>query len=233
MPAGITFATAQNGKNSPPDIKFTSLILFLLLLLCMGNPLKAQIDTMHTDIRDSSKILIDPEHNLFGPGDPMHLTMKFDLNDFFSKRYNPQNLDAEVTLRFSASDSVMHHIKIKPSGEFRRTFCYIPPIQLKFKGSGFQAKEIGEQHTIKLVSQCKKSRAYTVYVLREYLAYRLYNIITPYSFQVRLLLIHYIDKNKPNKDFTRYGFLLKMHTKWPNAPILFLKRMPGIRTAIF
>jgi hypothetical protein len=200
--------TSNKNKHCLRSI-FIQLLLISLLLLFLAKPAKSQIDTLQPNIKDTIRILIDPEHALFGPSDPMHLTMRFDLNDFFRKRNDPQYIDAEVTLRFSNSDSVKHHVKIKASGVFRRSYCLFPPIHLNFKRSKFQAKEIGEQHTIKLVTHCKNSRSYTVYVLREYLAYRMYNILSPYSFQVRLLFINYVDKNNPKKHFTRYGFLVE------------------------
>jgi hypothetical protein len=196
-------------NNYLKRIQISKLLLCSLLLFFSANSLLAQKDTIRNSTKDTNKIVIDPVHGLFGPSDPMHITLKFDLNDFYKKRANSEYLDADVTLRFNNSDSVEHHIKIRPSGVFRRSYCYIPPIQLKFKGSEFQSKDIGEQRTIKLVTHCKNARANTVYVLREYLAYRLYNIITPYSLQVRLVYINYVDKKNPKKRFTRYGFLIE------------------------
>lgn len=45
------------------------------------------------------------------------------------------------------------------------------------------------------------------YVLREFLAYRLYNLITPESFRVRLLRVTYVDRGQHFA--TRWGFFIE------------------------
>jgi hypothetical protein len=47
------------------------------------------------------------------------------------------------------------------------------------------------QKRLKLVTHCRNSPSFQQYVLLEYAAYRLYNILTPHSFRVRLANITY------------------------------------------
>jgi hypothetical protein len=47
------------------------------------------------------------------------------------------------------------------------------------------------------------------YVVREYLTYKLFNLVTPYSFRTRLVRINYVDSNKPDNVFTAYSFLIE------------------------
>ncbi len=49
---------------------------------------------------------------------------------------------------------------------------------------------------LKLVVHCQDSPKYEQYVLREYSAYRLYNVLTPESFRVRLVQASYQDEGK-------------------------------------
>jgi hypothetical protein len=50
---------------------------------------------------------------------------------------------------------------------------------------------------------------YENYVFKEYLAYKLYNLVTPYSFKTRLVKIDYIDTKKEGHFITAYGFLIE------------------------
>lgn len=59
-----------------------------------------------------------------------------------------------------------------------------------------------------LTTHCHKgSREHEQYVLKEFLAYRIYNLLTDKSLRVRLLQMTYHDTSRPrSKPFVRYGF---------------------------
>jgi hypothetical protein len=58
-----------------------------------------------------------------------------------------------------------------------------------------------------LVLPCKNAAEYESYVLREYLAYKIYNIITPLSYRVRLVRLTLIDTVKDNEVTEDWAFL--------------------------
>jgi hypothetical protein len=60
---------------------------------------------------------------------------------------------------------------------------------------------------LKLVPYCKLG--YEDYVLREYLIYKLYNILTENSLRVRLLRITFINTAKESKPLRQYGFVIE------------------------
>jgi hypothetical protein len=62
---------------------------------------------------------------------------------------------------------------------------------------------------LKLVTHCQSSSINDEYVLREYLVYRMFNILTDTSFRVRLARITYIDSRKNKKPLTKYGIFLE------------------------
>ncbi len=190
-------------------IRIKHWFLVSLLFLSLEISIQAQADSITRIQSENIKFPNDPEHILFSSNDPMHVTLAFDIKEFFKNRYDPKYQDADITLRFNKEDSLIQHIKLKPSGIFRRTFCFFPPMHLNFKKTEFLGSEPAEQHTIKLIAHCKNERLYTVYILREYLAYRLYNIISPYSLNVRLLNIDYQDTKNQKNRFSRYGFLIE------------------------
>lgn len=65
-------------------------------------------------------------------------------------------------------------------------------------------------NNLKLVVHCVDNEAGDEYVLREYLAYKLYQIISPKeSYRVQLLRVKYKDVKKKQQSFTHYGILLE------------------------
>ncbi len=62
---------------------------------------------------------------------------------------------------------------------------------------------------LKLVTHCRDSDPFEKYVLKEYLAYRFYNLITDWSLRARLLEVSYIDSRGKTEPVTRYAFVIE------------------------
>lgn len=64
------------------------------------------------------------------------------------------------------------------------------------------------QHRLKLVTNCRPSRNYEQITVHEYLAYRLYNEITPYSYRVRPVRVDR-DTEGRRREETQFNFLIE------------------------
>jgi hypothetical protein len=62
---------------------------------------------------------------------------------------------------------------------------------------------------MKLVNQCSWGSASESYVLREYLVYKMFNVLTDSSYRVRLLRLTMIDSEKDRKPIIQYGFFIE------------------------
>ena len=63
--------------------------------------------------------------------------------------------------------------------------------------------------SLKLVSECKISKFNEQLLLKEYLTYKIFNLLTDISFRVRLLNLTLQDSSGKNKPITEYAFLLE------------------------
>ncbi len=133
------------------------------------------------------------------------------ISTLVSKRPIDEELPGTLQYTNSAGDSVELDIKVRTRGKFRRDKdnCRFPPLRLNFVKSQTKDTLFRKQDKVKLVTHCQKSTAYREVVLREYVAYRILNVMTDISFKVRLLRITYIDTKKPKKDDVRYGFIIE------------------------
>ena len=59
---------------------------------------------------------------------------------------------------------------------------------------------------MKVVTHCNNSKVYSEYVLKEYLIYKIYNILSPVSFRVRLIRMKYVDTGRKNKVTESWAF---------------------------
>ena len=104
---------------------------------------------------------------------------------------------------FVVKDSIMLEVR----GHFRRDYCYLPPIRVIFKNNPYAfTKPLG---TLKLVSQCKTFADGQQYLLKEFMIYKIYNLLTDMSFRVRLLNLTWQDTVSKGKSMTEYAFLLE------------------------
>jgi len=87
-------------------------------------------------------------------------------------------------------------IGLKPRGHFRRksSTCGFPPVSVKFDKKGVKGTVFAKQEKLKLVTTCWPGRAdYEAYIPREYLLYKVYNLITNFSFLARYVRVTYAD----------------------------------------
>src|SRR3954466_8907495 len=78
---------------------------------------------------------------------------------------------------------VNDQILVEKRGHFRSDFCYVPPVKLIFNYR--DSAKLYSLKSMKLVSECKVSQDHEQFIFKEYLAYKIYNLLCSKSFQVR------------------------------------------------
>ena len=154
------------------------------------------------------EIYNDEDWELFEEDTPLRFSLSFDRKLFrkntMSGEYQPAQLSIHLT------DSVVEReIRIRARGISRKTICTFPPIKLNLKDADLDNTQLEQQSTLKFVTHCKNSKTNQIYLFKEYLVYKLYNVVTDFSLRVRLVQVDYIDSNQKQKTFTKYGFLIE------------------------
>ncbi len=151
------------------------------------------------------------EHSsgLFDSDQVLSIRLSGNIKELVNDRSNDMQYH-NLTLSYKASDSslVSFPIKIKTRGNFRRTQgnCTYPPLMLDFSKEHTPKHSLfHKQSKIKLVTPCQGDK----YVLREYLVYKLYNLITPKSLRARLVKVEYDDTVKGKRSLPLFGMLLE------------------------
>jgi len=148
-------------------------------------------------------------HGLFDNEGIINVSLKFDITEYMRNKPDEEYLDAVITLYNDPDDSVSYDIKLRARGFSRLQLCGFPPVRLNFKNTGTIYGDIDSMKNVKMVSHCNQTRVYDEYLLKEYLVYKLYNMISPYSFRVRLLNVKYIDTGSRGRFYQRNAFLIE------------------------
>lgn len=138
---------------------------------------------------------------------PLDVTVVINMPKLLSNKMDEGRHTA--TLRCKLSDSVQIDEKVTFSviGNFRRRNCYIPPMKFHFNKKN--SPELAVLNSVKLTSCCKPTEMYDQYLLKEFLIYKMYNLITDRSFRVRLLNVTYLDSTGKKKPVTQHGFFVE------------------------
>jgi hypothetical protein len=150
-----------------------------------------------------------PDHDFFGTDIPLKIALKYDISSFIKNKSKGEYIDAELQVFYNEDEPVVKDIRIQARGNFRRGQCYFPPLSLNFKTDPIQQTELKGVKKIKVVTYCSSAKSSAPVVLKEFLAYKLYNILSDKSFRVRLLDIHYIDTGKKQLNFQEHGFIIE------------------------
>lgn len=100
-------------------------------------------------------------------------------------------------------------VSIRTRGHFRRSYCDLPPLQLNFRKKQVRGTLFDGQDKLKLVSPCGHQSRYQQYVLLEYLAYKVFEVMTDRSFRTRLIRLSYIDSDDKLDPWTALAFVIE------------------------
>jgi len=151
---------------------------------------------------------------LFKEIEPLAFTLTADFGAI-NKDRNP-----ESTTRFPAVLSVPGEngadrnvaVKLGTRGHFRLMArnCDFVPLRVEFpRDKTTDGTPFDGQTTLKLGTHCRGDKAYDNYTLREYLTYRLFNLVTPLSFRARLGRATYVDATSKKPIGTRYSIFIE------------------------
>jgi hypothetical protein len=183
-------------------------LIFPIFIIAQNNNENA-VDTLGNDSFFEGVSETIPDVNIFEDDTPLNITLKYDITSFIKNKQKGEYLDAELIIHLNDNQLITKNIRLKARGNYRKRRCFFPPIQLNFKTDKIKNQELKGITKIKVVTHCSNSKSNEIYILKEYLAYKLYNVLTDMSFRVRLLNITYIDTGKKERNYQQYGFLIE------------------------
>lgn len=125
------------------------------------------------------------------PQEGISMTLELDLTELINNKNTNQYYPGSLT----TADGKMLKVEVRARGKFRRRVCEVPPLKLKFPKKELRALGLDTLNEIKLVAPCFNDPKGEELLLREYVAYRMFERLSPYSVRARLVKVTFRDKH--------------------------------------
>ncbi|MBL6668520.1 MAG: hypothetical protein CNC91_03195 [Flavobacteriales bacterium MED-G22] len=102
------------------------------------------------------------------------------------------------------------NVSLRARGNFRRSTCFFPPIRMEIKKKARKETLFEHYKKTKIVFPCLIEDEMNDNILKEFIAYKLFELVSPYHFRTRALKLNYTDSSeKLAKKFMLRGFLIE------------------------
>ena len=149
---------------------------------------------------------------LFSDERPIAFTLAGDFKTINKDRdpNSKKRYPAQLTMTREDGRTDVMTVQLGARGHLRRMArtCDFVPLRLELQKDQLKDTLFEGQDALKLVVQCRNAGDFEEYLLREYLAYRIFNVLSPHGLRARLAKVTYLDAaGKPAGN--RYGMLLE------------------------
>lgn len=146
---------------------------------------------------------------LFDSEEVLEITLSGAMSKLLrDKSAEPEKYPLTLSYIENENNKISIPVEVKTRGNFRRLLgnCSHLPLKIYFEELSITKNTIfKDQRKMKLVMPCRGEK----YVINEYLVYKLYNLITPKSFRVRLVKVTLENHQKKKQKPAVYGILLE------------------------
>ncbi|NNF52666.1 MAG: hypothetical protein HKN59_09540 [Gammaproteobacteria bacterium] len=149
---------------------------------------------------------------LFAAAEPLELTLTADFKTLRSRKSWESDRwhEGSISLEGDLAQRVLP-VRLRVRGGFRTRDdnCNFPQFFVDVTGADTLGTVFEGQEILALTTHCRGSSVYSRYIHREFIAYRIYNLLTDKSLRVRSALFTYMRSDKPVKVARRYGFFVE------------------------
>lgn len=156
--------------------------------------------------QESKKDLPEIPSALFLNNEVMHISLKYSNKDI--KKVTNDSTFITTFLKFKEQEESWDSLEVnlRKRGNFRLKNCYFAPIKVKIKKKEGNNTLFEGHKNLKLVLPCLVERESNDNIIKEYLAYKLYEIVSPFHFKSKLVHLSYEEqkgsKTKPYEIFS-------------------------------
>ncbi|MDJ0750471.1 MAG: hypothetical protein QNJ11_13375 [Woeseiaceae bacterium] len=149
---------------------------------------------------------------LFSSDEVLAVTINAPFSRIMDDRSTDEELPATLTYTDAEAGEVTVELAIRTRGRFRRQkrVCSFAPLRLDFRKSTVKGTVFARSDKLKLVTHCRTgNKRYQQSLLAEFMAYRIFNLVTERSFRVRPLQIRYVDSENEDANLDAFAFIIE------------------------
>lgn len=185
-------------KPQPDEIMNSRLLYAAVLTVLLGGLLMSAAPEPSMTTRTQQSFfdrLVTPEITRF--------TLTFDIDGLSDMKRSDEYFPATFSHNGEKWDA-----EIKVRGRYRRRVCDFPPLKLKLNKDMLEAAGLQRHNKFKLVTHCSDNFDNDDNVLREHMAYELYNLMTGEGYRTQLVEVTYRHAYT-GESVKRYGILIE------------------------
>lgn len=142
----------------------------------------------------NSQSTINEAVPLFQSQEPLSIKLKYSLKDVKKNTNDSTYIESMLYYKNETTEYDSLKIELRARGNNRRENCYYAPLRLKLSNSVTKGTPFEGNKKLKLVLPCLIEANNDDYVVKEYMAYKLYEIVTPVHFKTRLANIEFVEE---------------------------------------
>lgn len=140
-----------------------------------------------------------------GQNEGERVTIEMDLTTIMAQRNNDTYFPAAVM----TDNGLTFKAEVRPRGKYRRKNAVYPPLKLKFKKKELIAAGMDTLNEIKLVLPAFDNALGDELVIREYLAYKMFEKLSPVHVKARLIRLTIKDTHVEKSKKTMFAILVE------------------------
>lgn len=147
--------------------------------------------------------------NLFSNQTPLKIKLSYSNKELNSKT-NDSTFIQTALVFFDKNQQNEIQVSLRARGNFRRKNCFFTPIKMKIKKSESAGTIFNGNTSLKMVLPCRNEKDKNDNIIKELIAYKIYETVSPFCFKTRRLEIEFKDKTKKGeKKYVLKGFLIQ------------------------
>lgn len=148
---------------------------------------------------------------LFSATEPLPFALIANFKTVFRDRdtLSTRRYPAKLVVASAAGRSDTLDVQLRTRGHYRLAKCSFVPLRIEFPKKGRKGTPFADVSDLKLGTHCSGDDTMEQYVLREYQAYRVYQVVSPVAFRARLAKAMYIDASSNKVLDSRFALFIE------------------------
>lgn len=147
---------------------------------------------------------------LFQSNSNLPLKLSFSKKDIYDQTNDSTYIFSDISYQEEDGSWKSLKTELRVRGNFRLNNCFFPPLKLKISKSDRKESIFKGNKSLKIVLPCKLQKNSNDYIVKEFVAYKFYEIISPYHLKTRMADITLDDvKGSKSKSYELKGILIE------------------------
>ena len=126
---------------------------------------------------------------LFNEESSLSLKLNYSKKDLLKFTNDSTYIQSNISYSENKGDIESMEVEMRARGNYRRKHCYYLPLWIKMNKADSKGSIFANDKKLKIVLPCLKSKKSNDNVVKEYLAYKIFECLSPYYFETKLIPI--------------------------------------------